>query len=62
MRALRWVPLTFLAGLHGFALFAAYAAVVMAVYLVARSIRRARLPRPLVTAWATRPAELIPSA
>jgi hypothetical protein len=64
MRALRWFPLTFLAGLHGFALFAAYAAFVMALYLVARSVRRARFSRsPLPAHWtAPRPARLLPTA
>ena len=43
MRTLRWVPLTFLAGLHGFALFAPYAAMVMIVYHISRYRRKARL-------------------
>jgi hypothetical protein len=41
MRTLRWVPLTFLAGLHGFAIFAPYAAIVLIFYGLARSRRRA---------------------
>ena len=47
MRTLRWVPLTFLAGLHGFAIFAPYAAIVLTVYGITRRSRRnkARLAR-----------------
>jgi hypothetical protein len=40
MRTIRWVPFTFLAGLHGFAIFAPYAAVVMLLYVVARHYRQ----------------------
>jgi hypothetical protein len=40
MRALRWVPLTFLAGLHGFAIFAPYAAIVLAIDGLVRARRR----------------------
>lgn len=43
MRTLRWVPLTFLAGLHGFAIFAPYAAIVMTVYHIHRYRRRTRV-------------------
>jgi hypothetical protein len=43
MRTLRWVPFTFLAGLHGFAIFAPYAALVLTVYHVIRASRRRRL-------------------
>ena len=42
MRSLWFMPLTFLAGVHGFALFAPYLAVVFAA-LHLRSRRRARL-------------------
>ena len=31
MRTLRWLPLAYLAGFHGFAIFAPYAAVLVAV-------------------------------
>ena len=44
MRTLRWVPLTFLAGLHGFAIFAPYAAIVMTVYHINRYLKKSRLP------------------
>jgi hypothetical protein len=49
MRTLRWLPLTFLAGLHGFALFAAYAALVMLVFLLLRSARRRPHPIPVAS-------------
>jgi hypothetical protein len=42
MRTLRWVPLTFLAGLHGFAIFAPYAAIVLAIDGLIRARRRGR--------------------
>ncbi len=43
MRSLRYVPFTFLAGIHGFALFAPYLAFFMAVsHLIRR--RRAMAP------------------
>ena len=42
MRSLWFMPLTFLAGVHGFALFAPYLAVVFTA-LHLRSRRRARL-------------------
>jgi hypothetical protein len=42
MRTIRWMPLTFLAGLHGFAIFAPYAALVMIVYHVSRHYRKAK--------------------
>jgi hypothetical protein len=45
MRTLRWVPLTFLAGTHGFVIFAPYAALVMAVFHIVRMRRKARLAR-----------------
>lgn len=43
MRTLRWVPLTFLAGLHGFALFAPYAAIVMIFFIIHRSVRKSQV-------------------
>jgi hypothetical protein len=43
MRTLRWVPFAFLAGFHGFAIFAPYAALVFAIYVIMRAQRRARL-------------------
>src|SRR4051794_30706928 len=45
MRMIRWFPLTFLAGAHGFAIFAPYAALVLVTFHVARTIRKARLAR-----------------
>jgi hypothetical protein len=45
MRTLRWVPLTFLAGAHGFALFAPYAALILVVFHISRTMRKARLAR-----------------
>ena len=41
MRSLWYLPLTFLAGVHGFAIFAPYLALVFAA-LHLRSLRRAR--------------------
>jgi hypothetical protein len=41
MRHLRWVPFTFIAGLHGFAIFAPYAALVMIISITARYYRQA---------------------
>jgi hypothetical protein len=42
MRHIRWVPLAFIAGTHGFALFAPYAALMLAVtHVVERRRRRA---------------------
>jgi hypothetical protein len=40
MRALRYVPFTFLAGVHGFDLFAPYLAVFLAVTVIVRHTRR----------------------
>jgi hypothetical protein len=45
MRALRWLPLAFLAGTHGFVLFAPYAAVIMAVLHVVHARRKAAAAR-----------------
>jgi hypothetical protein len=36
---LRFMPLTFVAGVHGFPMFVSYVAVVMAVLHVARRVR-----------------------
>ena len=46
MRMLRWMPLTFLAGLHGFAIFAPYAAVVLTVSHLVRARRKSRRIEP----------------
>jgi hypothetical protein len=48
MKSLRFLPLTFLAGVHGFALFAPYAALATAAMLLFR--KRRRRTRALVTA------------
>ena len=40
MRSLRWLPLTFLAGLHGFVMFTPYVALVMAALLTTHRLRR----------------------
>lgn len=42
MRTIRYLPLTFLAGVHGFALFAPYLAVAVAVTHVLWARRRRR--------------------
>jgi hypothetical protein len=42
MRSLRFVPLAFLAGVHGFALFAPYCAVFLAAVHFLPRMRRAR--------------------
>ena len=55
MKSLRFLPLTFLAGVHGFAMFAAYAAVcLIVVYVIQRRrrlilvpVRSTRLDAPL---------------
>lgn len=36
MRHIRWIPLAFLAGVHGFAIFAPYVALMMAANLLLR--------------------------
>jgi hypothetical protein len=41
MRIARWMPFTFIAGLHGFALFAPYAALVLGIVIVRRYVRSA---------------------
>jgi hypothetical protein len=43
MKSLRFLPLTFLAGVHGFAIFAPYAALAVATLLVANRRRRQRV-------------------
>ena len=40
MKSLRFLPLTFLAGVHGFAIFAPYAALAVAALLLANRRRR----------------------
>jgi hypothetical protein len=40
MRIARWMPLTFLAGLHGFVFFAPYAAFVLGIVIVRRYSHR----------------------
>jgi hypothetical protein len=40
MRHLRWIPFTFLAGAHGFALFAPYALLLAGVHLYHHGRRR----------------------
>lgn len=47
MRTLKWVPLAFLAGAHGFALFAPYAAVVVVACHVNQIVNRRRQARRL---------------
>jgi hypothetical protein len=39
MKTLRFMPLTFVAGVHGFPMFVSYLAVVIAVLQVARFVR-----------------------
>jgi hypothetical protein len=39
MKSLRFIPLTFIAGVHGFPMFVSYLAVVMAVMQVSRFFR-----------------------
>ncbi|HYE18157.1 MAG TPA: hypothetical protein VEA69_06920 [Tepidisphaeraceae bacterium] len=47
MKHLRWVPLAFLAGQHGFAIFAPYAALMIATAMIlSRWRRRPADPRP----------------
>jgi len=46
MKHLRWLPLTFLAGVHGFAIFAPYATVMLAIgHIMRRRQRRASVSR-----------------
>jgi hypothetical protein len=49
MKSLRFLPLTFLAGVHGFALFAPYAALAVAALLLAHRHQRrlATIPVPV---------------
>ena len=47
MRTLKWVPLAFLAGVHGFALFAPYAAAVVVASHVTAAMTRRRQARRL---------------
>lgn len=47
MRSLRFLPLTFLAGVHGFVYFAPYLALFLAIAHFTRPVRRALLPIPV---------------
>ena len=47
---LRYLPLAFFSGIHGFALFAPYAAVVMAIELTVRKFKPAKLSDALAAA------------
>ena len=40
MKSLRWLPFTFLAGLHGFVMFTPYVALVMTLMLTVQRFRR----------------------
>ncbi len=45
MKLFRYLPFAFFSGIHGFALFAPYAAVVLAVDLTLKKARKAALPQ-----------------
>jgi hypothetical protein len=49
MKHIRWIPLAFLADVHGFAIFAPYAALMMALAVVVdrRQRRAALIPLPV---------------
>jgi hypothetical protein len=47
VKSLWFLPLTFIAGIHGFALFAPYLAVSVAIPPLLRRLRKARLPQTL---------------
>jgi hypothetical protein len=47
MRILLFVPITFLAGVHGFDLFAPYLLIVAACFPMLLRPRRARIPQPI---------------
>jgi len=47
MRSLRWLPLAFVAGLHGFVMFAPYVAVVLAATHAAHCFRRRGVALPV---------------
>ena len=53
MRALWFMPMTFLAGIHGFAYFVPYLALIGATALVIAYSRKTRKTRVLVPAYAT---------
>jgi hypothetical protein len=55
MRSLRWVPIAYLAGLHGFALFAPYVALVMMARHIVLRIRATNLSKIEATQVATQP-------
>lgn len=57
MKSLRFLPLTFLCGVHGFALFAPYAALAAAALLLAGRLHRRRslVPVPVRASRAYNP-------
>jgi hypothetical protein len=59
LKALRFLPLAFLAGTHGFALFAPYVGVILAaLHLRARQRERSRARAKLAAAAAVAPTDL----
>ncbi len=56
VRSLRFVPLAFVAGIDGFAIFAPYLVFVLATLEVARGRRRRQAGRAKATGATTRPA------
>jgi hypothetical protein len=50
MKHLRWLPLAFLAGTHGFAIFAPYATLMLALAHVIEKRRRKLVPRRIRSA------------
>jgi hypothetical protein len=47
MKSLRYLPLTFLAGVHGFAMFAPYAAIFLGIVHLINRRRRKLVPVPV---------------
>ena len=47
MKSLRFLPLTFLAGVHGFAMFAPYAAIFLGIVHLINRRRRKPIPIPV---------------
>jgi hypothetical protein len=47
MKSLRYLPLTFLAGVHGFAMFAPYAAIFLGIVHLINKRRRKLVPIPV---------------
>jgi hypothetical protein len=47
MKSLRYLPLTFLAGVHGFAMFAPYAAIFLGIVHLINRRRRRLVPVPI---------------